>query len=147
MSALSQICPFAGEKPWISWHDEAWGYRVNFHPGILSYGSSVILRMPLYRIALINTQQQNSVKWKKLSPLHGPFSRVFHWAIKVLFHFIWRGSCMYYLGLAWLKIAHVMLTSSNGNIFRVTGHLCGEFTGPRWRSDAELWCFLWSASE
>ena len=24
----------------------------------------------------------------------------------------------------------VMMTSSNGNIFRVTGHLCGEFTGP-----------------
>ena len=23
-----------------------------------------------------------------------------------------------------------MVTSSNGNIFRVTGHLCGEFTGP-----------------
>ena len=45
-----------------------------------------------------------------------------------------------------------MMTSSNGNIFRVTGHLCGEFTGPRWiphtkASDAELWCFLWSASE
>ena len=45
-----------------------------------------------------------------------------------------------------------MMTSSNGNIFRVTGHLCGEFTGPRWiprtkASDAELWCFLSSASE
>ena len=45
-----------------------------------------------------------------------------------------------------------MMTSSNGNIFRVTGHLCGEFTGPRWiphtkASHAELWCFLWSASE
>ena len=45
-----------------------------------------------------------------------------------------------------------MMTSSNGNIFRVTGHLCGEFTGPRWiphtkASDAELWCFLWSTSE
>ena len=45
-----------------------------------------------------------------------------------------------------------MMTSSNGNIFRVTGHLCGEFTGPRWiprtkASDAELWCFLWSVSE
>ena len=26
----------------------------------------------------------------------------------------------------------VMMTSSNGNIFRVTGHLCGEFTGHRW---------------
>ena len=45
-----------------------------------------------------------------------------------------------------------MMTSSNGNIFRVTGHLCGEFTGRRWiprtkASDAELWCFLWSAPE
>ena len=25
-----------------------------------------------------------------------------------------------------------MMTSSNGNIFRVTGHLCSEFTSPRW---------------
>ena len=25
---------------------------------------------------------------------------------------------------------HHMMTASNGNIFRVTGHLCGEFTGP-----------------
>ena len=24
------------------------------------------------------------------------------------------------------------MTSSNGNIFHVTGHLYGEFTGPRW---------------
>ena len=45
-----------------------------------------------------------------------------------------------------------MMTSSNGNIFRVAGHLCGEFTGLRWihrtkASDAELWCFLWPASE
>ena len=23
-----------------------------------------------------------------------------------------------------------MMTSSNGNIFRATGHLCGEFAGP-----------------
>ena len=28
-----------------------------------------------------------------------------------------------------LPIAHHMMTSSNGYIFRVTGHLCGEFTG------------------
>ena len=34
-----------------------------------------------------------------------------------------------------------MMTSSNGNIFRVTGHLCGEFTGPRWisRTKASDW--------
>ena len=51
-----------------------------------------------------------------------------------------------------LKTRTTMMTSSNGNIFRVTGHLCGEFTGPRWihhtmASDAELWCLLWSTSE
>ena len=42
----------------------------------------------------------------------------------------------------------VMMTSWNGNIFRVTGPLCGELTGPRWipvtkARDAELLCFLW----
>ena len=45
-----------------------------------------------------------------------------------------------------------MKTWSNGKFFLITGHLCGEFTGPRWiprtkASDTELWCFLWSASE
>ena len=40
-----------------------------------------------------------------------------------------------------------IMTSSIGNIFRVTGPLCGEFTGHRWiprtkASDAELWCFV-----
>ena len=41
----------------------------------------------------------------------------------------------------------IMMTSSNGNIFRVTGHFCGEFNDPRWiprtkASDAELCCFF-----
>ena len=43
-----------------------------------------------------------------------------------------------------------MMTSWNGNIFRVAGPLCRDFTGDRWiiltkASDAEFWCFLWSA--
>ena len=43
-------------------------------------------------------------------------------------------------------------TSSNGNIYRVTVPLYGEFTGHRRipltkASDAELWCFLWSGPE
>ena len=43
-----------------------------------------------------------------------------------------------------------MMASSNGNTFRVTGPLCGEFTGHLWipltkASDVELWCCLWSA--
>ena len=45
-----------------------------------------------------------------------------------------------------------MMTSSNEDIFRVTGPVCGKFTGHQWiprtkASDAELWCFLWSAPE
>ena len=47
-----------------------------------------------------------------------------------------------------------MMTSWNRNIFRVTGLLCGEFidcspvnSSHTKASDAELWCFLWSASE
>ena len=59
--------------------------------------------------------------------------------IRMMFSHMGKGTCF-------------MMTSSNGNIFRVTGHLCGEFTGPRWipltkASEAELWCFLWSATE
>ena len=49
-------------------------------------------------------------------------------------------------------ITHIMMTSSNGNIFRVTGPLCGEFTGHRWipltkASDTGLWCCLWFEPE
>ena len=45
-----------------------------------------------------------------------------------------------------------MMMSSNGNIFRVTGPLCGEFTSHRWiprtkAIGAELWCFLWFVPE
>ena len=40
------------------------------------------------------------------------------------------------------------MASSNGNIFRVSGSICGEFTGHRTNAnDAELWCFLCSAPE
>ena len=50
------------------------------------------------------------------------------------------------------RIYFVMMTSSNGNIFRIAGSLCGEWTGNRWillkkASDTKLWCFLWSAPE
>ena len=51
-----------------------------------------------------------------------------------------------YVACNWRKIILTMMTSSNGSIFRVTGPLCGEFTGHRWiprtkASDAELWLF------
>ena len=55
-------------------------------------------------------------------------------------------------GYAFGWTGYRMMTSSNGTIFRVTGPLCGEFTGHRWiplvkASDVKLWCFLLSALE
>ena len=49
-------------------------------------------------------------------------------------------------------LCQLMMTSLNGNTFRVTGLLWEEFTGYRWilltkTSDAELWCFLISTTE
>ena len=49
-------------------------------------------------------------------------------------------------------VYHIIMTSSNGNIYRVSGPLCEEFTCNRWipltkASDAELWGFLWFAPE
>ena len=60
----------------------------------------------------------------------------------------WKMQIYFYV----LSKQFCMMMSSNGNIFRVNGHLCGEFTGHRWiprtkASDAELWCFLWSVPE
>ena len=45
---------------------------------------------------------------------------------------------------------HFIISSLNGNIFRFAGSLRGEFIVHRWipiekPSDANLWCFLWSA--
>ena len=50
----------------------------------------------------------------------------------------WSGTCVYFL--------KTMMTSSNGNIFRVTGHLCGEFTRTK-ASDAERWIPRTKASD
>ena len=55
-----------------------------------------------------------------------------------------------FIQVKWLITTDNMMTSSNGNIFRVTGPFCGEFIGHRWiprtkASDAELGCFIWSA--
>ena len=74
-------------------------------------------------------------------------------SIFIVFTTAWRIALGLYLPCCRVKICSTnMMTSSNGNIFRVTGHLCGKFTGHRWishtkASDAELWCLLWSAPE
>ena len=55
-----------------------------------------------------------------------------------------RTSAVLYI-LVW--IMHFMMTPTNGNSFRVTDPLCGEFAGHRWiplakASDAEFWFFF-----
>ena len=64
---------------------------------------------------------------------------------------VWEKHIQWWFETYILKLEQntVLMTSPNGNIFRVTGPLCGEFTGLRWiprakASDAKLWCFLWS---
>ena len=58
-----------------------------------------------------------------------------------------------FAGLLFIKACmRHMMTSSNGNFFRVTGPLWRESTGHRWipltkARDAECWCFFWSALE
>ena len=58
-------------------------------------------------------------------------------------------------GLGWhapmvtIIISHIMVTPSNANLLRVTGPLCGEFTGHWWipltqARCGEPWCSLWS---
>ena len=80
------------------------------------------------------------VLWKLFSPIRdGPIEVVVRVSLPV----------------TWPSLRNLigcMMTSSNGNIFRVTGHLCGEFISYRWipltnASDAELWWFLCSAPE
>ena len=75
-------------------------------------------------------------------------------SILILCHFVFSNLLISYAtGVMIISVVlHELMTSSSGNIFRVTGHLCGEFTRHRSISctkarDAELWCFLWSEPE
>ena len=75
-----------------------------------------------------------------------PGKEVLNYPQKIIWH-IKRMREMRTLGIIVL-LRFRMMMSSNGNIFRVTGPLCGEFTGHWWiphtkASDAKLWCFPW----
>ena len=62
--------------------------------------------------------------------------------------------CLYFVRNDEMKLSYMyqhMMSSSNGNIFHVTGPLWGESTGHRripLKSQCHrVWCFLWSALE
>ena len=54
-----------------------------------------------------------------------------HIMIKRCYHHIWRNhSWTGHIMVINATFVQCMMTSWNGNFFPVTGHLCGEFTGP-----------------
>ena len=70
------------------------------------------------------------VIWRKMTAIYRE-----HSILSQIGPYVWLGSChatVYTTVLYWATSIRAMMTSSNGNIFRVTGPLCGEFTGHRW---------------
>ena len=87
-----------------------------------------------YCIAFIPSQE-NQLLSRALTPmvvLHDPYSSwiMYEWLLPIFLY-----GCAHYLACPECyaafdkKVSRPMMTSSNGNIFRVTGPLCGEFTG------------------
>ena len=108
-------------------------------PGPLCYESSLGKVMACHKATNQYLNQSGLVKWRMYTWVTRP-----QWIIPAVYIAVPRIAC------TWR--ADSMMTSSNGNNFRLTRHLCGEFTGPRLNphtkvSEAELWCFLWSAPE
>ena len=72
--------------------------------------------------------------------------------VVISFYYWWQEGLQIVYNIDKVLACCNMKASSNGNIFRVTGPLLGEFIGYRWipltkGSDTELWCFLWSAPD
>ena len=70
---------------------------------------------------IVSTQFSQNVHWSRCQKGLGA------WTKRSIF-------CARHIRSSFLGFVHVhdIMTSSNGNIFRVTGPLCGEFTGDRW---------------
>ena len=119
----------------------SWDFRIRQIVGFA--GDNIMYRILLLSLCLFDI-------------LHCVFICCIKSSLQIHMKSYWLEIFVYDIHVTLLSLAPLcqsaMMTSSNGNIFRVTGHLCGEFTGPRWiphtkASDAELWCLLWSAPE
>ena len=101
---------------------------------------------------LVSCQIVKSLQFEDRTPIEGIYGWCPKWIAKTWLAHQYNSTNVTHSDMTYFLNMHIMMTSSNGNIFRFTGHLWGEFTGPRWiphtkASDAKLWCFLWSASE
>ena len=87
------------------------------------------------------------------SPHKGPVTRKmfpFDDVIMVVLYFIILSFISLSVVDSCVVFTHIVMTSSNGNIFRAIGLLCGEFTSHWWipltkASGAKICCFLLSA--
>ena len=92
---------------------------------------------------VIQRKHQSSASLAFVREIHrGPVNFPHQWPVRrkmfpfddvIMNRYIFLSLCISVM-FPWIILkgntAIFMMTSSNGNIFRVTGHLCGEFTGP-----------------
>ena len=95
----------------------------------------------------------NRVVWNNnKTSLHCHLALLRNLITLLVFYIRHFSSLVSYIKNSFIRMCHVMVTSSNTNISRIAGPLWGEFTGHRWipltkASGVELRCFIWSAPE
>ena len=100
----------------LRWHTGAWCHAYMRHSTGLTLVQVMASAKPLPGSILLQWPLTHWGRDKLAAILQTTFSSAFPWMKAFEF---------------WIRFHWDMKTSSNGNIFRVTGRLCGEFTGPR----------------
>ena len=109
------------KKKWVV---VSWFHSIGLWPGCLQHHSDIHLRTKASHGCRVGARLRGNGNWLQEKPVEGR-SKVYAYTLKI----------------------H-MIKSSYGNIFRVTDPLSGDRLIPHTKaSDAELWCFLWSAAE
>ena len=128
----------------------------NFHQISFTVHKSLVKWTPVHRVQ--HCQMVScSGNFRRRSP-NGFLAQCLRVSVAADHYWIWKWDMAEMIGAIWFSSLYrclfipYMMTSSNGNVFRVTGPLCGEFTGDRWIpltkvSDVELWRFLWSVQD
>ena len=91
---------------------------------VISLLSFIFCQMNLCRIHHVHWQQKLELS------IESTCYATITWKLKIYSDW-WQNSIANYICVYFLAYWHLLCTSSNGNIFRVTGPLCGEFTGHR----------------
>ena len=114
MAAISQTT-FSNTFSWM----QMWEFLFNFH-------RNLFLRVQLTINMIMMTSQYGNT-FRIIGLLQGKFMVTVTLSFDICFVEILNTLVKKAIQF---PLIHLMMTSSNGNIFRVTGPLCGEFTGP-----------------